>query len=183
MWPSLFITDITNDRNSRAGDWQYGGTPIAPDDVFGTWKAAVRTVDKTKSPATITVTPDADPAKNNWNLGAGSDPAPAGLTNQGYGTEVRWNVSSLRVNGQPLQAGHLYRFQFMVHDGDQTKTGGDSGEACVNGKMPGTASLTVPGSTLMAGNGPGSAPASPKWRMLLAAFFRKTSQVLMSLVP
>src|SRR5204862_4366297 len=158
---SLFITDITNDRTSRAGDWQYGGTPIAPDDAFGTWKAAVRTVDKTASPATITVTPDGDPAKNNWNLGAGSDTPPAGLTNQGYGTEVRWNVSNLRVkdsngNPQPLQPGHLYRFQFMVHDGDQNKTGGDSGEACVNARMPGSASLTVPASTLEAGSVPGS---------------------------
>ncbi len=199
MWPSLFITDITNDRTSRAGDWQFGGTPIAPDDVFGTWKAAVRTVDNTASPATIVVTPDGDPAKNNWNLGTGGDAPPAGLTNQGYGTEVRWNVSSLRVkdsngNPQPLQAGHLYRFQFMVHDGDQNKTGGDSGEACVNARMPGSASLTVPGSTLVAGNGPASAsraglsgpsdaqaPARSKWRMLLAAFFRKTAQVLVSL--
>ena len=185
MWPSLFITDITTDRTSRAGDWQFGGTPNAPDDVFGTWKAAVRTVDKTKSPATVAVTPDADPAKNNWNLGAGSDPAPTGLTNEGYGAEVRWNLSSLRVNGQPLQAGHLYRFQFMVHDGDQSKTGGDTGQACVNVRMPGSASLAVPGSTLVAGNGGGGAPVPdrPKWRMLLAAFFRKTAQVLVSLAP
>jgi hypothetical protein len=157
--------------------------------VFGTWKAAVRTVDKTVSPATVVVTPDADPAKNNWNLGDGSDAPPAGLTNQGYGTEVRWNVSSLH-----LQAGHLYRFQFMVHDGDQNKTGGDSGEACINVRVPGSASLTVPGSTLVAGNSPGSAAraglsgvseaqlsARPKWRILLAALFRKTAQVLVSL--
>src|SRR5262249_12817800 len=36
MAPSLFITDITNDPNSRSGDWQYGGTAIAPSAVYGT---------------------------------------------------------------------------------------------------------------------------------------------------
>src|SRR5581483_1482627 len=41
MWPVLFITDITSDPQSRAGDWQYGGVPRGPDAVFGTWKAAV----------------------------------------------------------------------------------------------------------------------------------------------
>ena len=28
-------------------------------------------------------------------------------------------------------AGHTYRAQFMVHDGDQNKTGGDVGQGCV----------------------------------------------------
>ena len=136
MWPALFITDITSDSTSRSGDWQYGGAAISPSDVFGTWKAAIKTVDKTVSPAVVSVTPDADPAKNNWNLGAGSDAPPAGLVNQGYGAEVRWNVADLLVNGKPLIGGHLYRLQFMVHDGDQNKAGGDSGQACVNVRIP-----------------------------------------------
>jgi hypothetical protein len=121
MWPVLFITDITADPNSRSGDWQQGGRPINPNAVFGSWKAAVRTVDNTVSPATVTITPDADPAKNNWTL-AGGDTAPAGLTNQGFGAEARWSV--------PIASGHSYRVQVMVHDGDQNKAGGDSGEAC-----------------------------------------------------
>jgi hypothetical protein len=123
MWPVLFLTDVTADPNSHTGDWQMGGVPQAPTAVFGTWKAAVRTVDKTVSPNTVTIAPDTDPAKNNWSLGAGSDPVPAGLTNQGYGAEVRWEV--------PLTPGHSYRLQVIVHDGDQNKGGGDSGEACV----------------------------------------------------
>ena len=51
--------------------------------------------------------------------------APAGAITkaEGYGTEVRWDLR--------LEAGHNYRFQVMVHDGDQNKIGGDSGEACV----------------------------------------------------
>ena len=122
MWPALFITDITSDSQNRSGDWQQGGRPMAPTEVFGTWKAAVRTVDKTVTPNTITITPDQDPAKNNWSLGGG-DTVPSGLSNEGYGAEARWSV--------PLLASHSYRVQVIVHDGDQNKAGGDSGEACV----------------------------------------------------
>jgi hypothetical protein len=123
MWPVLFLTDVTADANSHAGDWQMGGRPVTPTAIFGTWKAAVRNVDKTVSPNTVTITPDADPTKNNWNLGAGADPVPAGTSGEGYSAEVRWEV--------PLTPGHSYRLQVMVHDGDQNKAGGDSGEACV----------------------------------------------------
>ena len=124
MWPSLFVTDITDNPNSRVGDWQMGGTPYNPNAIFGTWKAAVRNVDQTVTPALADTTPDADPAKNNWKLGGG-DPVPATLaSNEGYGTEVRWDLV--------LVPGHSYRMQVMVHDGDQNKAGGDSGEACVD---------------------------------------------------
>lgn len=126
IFPALFITDITLNPDDHSGDWQYGGTAIAPHAVFGTWKGCVRKVDKTRTPALVTMVPDADPAKNNWNLGGG-DPAPLGLVNQGYGAEIRWNVDNLG-----LQDGHLYRLQFMVHDGDQNKSGGDVGEACIH---------------------------------------------------
>lgn len=123
MWPVLYITDVTGNPSSRAGDWQQGGTPIGPNKVFGTWKAALRTVDKTTNPWTVTITPDADPAKNGWTLGSGADSVPSGLANQGYGAEVSWNVT--------LQPGRSYRLQVLVHDGDQNKAGGDVGEACV----------------------------------------------------
>ena len=130
IFPSVYITDVTviQDNSShtsaayRAGDWQYGGTPIAPNDIFGTWKGA--------SVSGTTLTTDADPAKNDLNLGAGSDPPAGTLTSLGYVAEVRWNVNALRLNGQPLQSGHTYRLQFIVHDGDQNKTGGDVGQAC-----------------------------------------------------
>jgi hypothetical protein len=121
MWPALYVTDVSVDPTSRSGDWQQGGRPIGPNAVYGSWKAAVRTVDNTTSPATVTITPDADPAKNNWTLG-GPDTAPQGLSNEGYGAEVVWNV--------PFIAGHSYRVQVLVHDGDQNQAGGDSGEAC-----------------------------------------------------
>jgi hypothetical protein len=111
----------------------------------------VKTVDKTKASPVTTVTSDADPAKNNWTLGPGSDPAPAGLKNEGYGAEVRWNIDDLRVNlttgpgsvdpadpplSDPLFQGHTFRIQFMVHDGDQNKTGGDVGQNCATVTIP-----------------------------------------------
>jgi hypothetical protein len=123
MRPVLYITDLTNDPNSRAGDWQMGGVPYNPTAVYGTWKSAVRTVDNTQSPPLVTITPDADPAKNKQVLGTGAATFPSGIKDEGFGAEVRWNV--------PLQAGHSYRLQVIVHDGDQNKVGGDSGEACV----------------------------------------------------
>src|SRR2546430_8059745 len=130
MFPALFITDTTSTPSSKAGDWQSGGTAIPAHAVFGTWKGAVRYVDKTRSPAAITVTNDLDPASNKWNLGSG-DPAPAGLINEGWSAEIRWNVDDPVVAGKMIP-GHTYRLQFMVHDGDQNTTGGDSGEGCVN---------------------------------------------------
>jgi len=136
IFPALFITDITGtNKDSRAGDWQFGGTPHPPNAVFGTWKAAVRTVDKTRTPNVITVTPDVDPAKNNYSLGLGSDPVPAGLANQGYGAEARWNVDDL-ISAGIFTTGHTYRVQFMVHDGDQNKSGGDVGEGCATVCLP-----------------------------------------------
>ena len=51
---------------------------------------------------------------------------------EGYGGEVRWSVSALGLSG-----GHAYRLEFMVHDGDQNKSGGDAGESCMNVVVPG----------------------------------------------
>jgi hypothetical protein len=143
IYPVMYVTDVTaNPGNPFAGDWQYGGVGIQPDAVFGTWKGAVRTVNGT----TVTVTPDADPPVNNWNLGAGSDPVPTPTpTNQGYGAECRWNLSSFH-----FIPGHEYRLYFMVHDGDQNNTGGDVGQDCVYFTMPGAAPTATPSPTATA---------------------------------
>jgi hypothetical protein len=131
LWPALFITDVTFNAGNRSGDWQQGGTGVAPSAVYGTWKGAVKLIDKTRTPVKVTVTPDADPAyKNKWDL-AGGDAPPAGSANQGYGTEVVWELADLG-----LIEGHSYHLQFMVHDGDQNKTGGDVGEACTTIYVP-----------------------------------------------
>src|SRR5207302_9185862 len=125
--------------------------------VFGTWKSFTKTVDYTTATPTVTVNTGLDPAKNGWNLGAGADLAPAGLTNEGYGAEVRWNLNDLYAQGI-LQAGHNYRFYVMVHDGDQNKSGGDAGQAAFNYFYPGppvtmTASLAGYVTTTDYGNG------------------------------
>ena len=134
LFPALFYTDITTNTTSRSGDWQQGGMAYSPDKVCGTWKGAVRTVDNTKTPAIVTITPDVDPAKNGWNLGSGDAPLGgfSSMPKGGYGAEVVWNLNELG-----LIPGHSYRFQVMVHDGDQNKTGGDAGEKCFTIVMPG----------------------------------------------
>src|SRR5204863_7883277 len=104
--------------------WQFGGTAIPPHAVFGAWKGAVKIVDRSGSTTNITINPDGDPDKNDWNVDGG-DPVPDGLVNQGYGAEVRWDVDRLG-----LIPGHSYRLYFMVHDGDQNHSGGDVGQGC-----------------------------------------------------
>ena len=131
VFPALFCTDITApaDHLSNAGDWQINGIGhgVPPDFVSGTWKSA------TKSAAGV-VTVDADPAKNNLILGPGSEYPHGGLTafkNEGYNSEVRWNLNNPNLcNGAPLISGHIYRMQFIIHDGDQNNSGGDVGQSC-----------------------------------------------------
>jgi hypothetical protein len=134
LFPALFLTDIFgkpdnvahNDPAHRSGDWQYGGTPIAPNAVYGTWKGATIVVNNTKNPSVTSITPGADPAKNHKVVGTGGINPPAATQDFGYTADVVWDISTLG-----LTPGHPYRAQFMVHDGDQNKTGGDVGEACV----------------------------------------------------
>lgn len=131
IWPVLYLTDITNDPSSRSGDWQQHtqanpATGYAPSRICGTWKAAVRYVKN----GVVTVVPDADPAANGSDLGGGEAP-PNHAAFGKYGAEIEWKLSDL-----PLLSGHRYRIQFMVHDGDQNKTGGDAGEACTSFTAP-----------------------------------------------
>jgi hypothetical protein len=132
--------DMPPGGNELAGDWQYQQNPdtgYLPTKIFGTWKAATKLIDQTRN--TVTVTPDADPATNNWNLGPGADEVPPGLINQGYGVEIRWDISTLN-----LTPGHRYRVYFMLHDGDQNKTGGDAGQSCGYFRMPGGSPTPTP---------------------------------------
>src|SRR5205823_12782945 len=88
-------------------------------------------------------TPKADTATNGGNLGAGADTPPAGLSNEGYGAEARWNLTSLYQQGSMIP-GHTYRFYVMVHDGDQNQSGGDAGQAAYTYYYPGPAVTTTP---------------------------------------
>ncbi len=154
MPPTLYITDTTNNPAAASGDWQYGGTPILPNAVFGAWKPFSETINQTTSTPTVTVSAAADPTANGWNLGAGADPVPTGLTNGGYGAEIRWNLADLQ-NAGILLPGHTYRFYVMVHDGDQNKAGGDAGQAVYNYSYPGVAlpPATLSGSVYDTSNG------------------------------
>ena len=138
LWPAMYITDlgtdVGGDLTSRAGDWQQGTAQnptkaYPPNKIYGMWKTAVRTVDKTKTPNLVTITMDSDPQKSNgWDLAGGQAP-PFGTYNQKYGAMVSWDVNKL-ISQKVFKAGHIYRLQFMVHDGDQNKTGGDVGQSC-----------------------------------------------------
>ena len=114
-------------------------------------------IDQTKNPTTLTITPDIDSAKNNYNLGPGSDTPPGGLVNQGFGAEIVWNIDDLLASGAILP-GHTYRLQFMVHDGDQNKTGGDVGEACTT--VFSSAPTATPTNTRVPDNTPTPTPTN-----------------------
>ncbi len=183
--PELYITDITNNPNSLAGDWQYGGTGYAPNAVFGAWKGAVRTVTYSGSTPNVTVTCDADPAKNLWNLGTGSDAPPPGLANEGYGAEVRWDLNAM-YNSGILQAGHTYRFYVMCHDGDQNKSGGDAGQAAFNYYYPGppvSATTSLAGYVFADNNGTGifgqGNSGLPTMTVTLSGTYSKGNQVFL----
>jgi hypothetical protein len=137
IYPAMFITDITTDPNSTAGDWENGGTTaLPPHALFGTWTTTVKNVDAAGK-VTLDVGPAA-PSKNVWNLGPGSDPVPPyhiGNDDTDYGAEARWDVNTLVSQGY-MQSGHTYRVEFIVHDGDATKEGGDVDERCGTVRIP-----------------------------------------------
>jgi hypothetical protein len=115
IYPALFLSDITADATSMAGDWQNNGTAIPPTAIFGTWKAANA----------------GDPTKNLFDVGNGDTVPMIGAGGHDYdkqyfSAEAQWSVSALG-----LQPGHSYRVQIMMHDGDQNNSGGDVGEGCV----------------------------------------------------
>ena len=137
IYPAAFVTDlgttvspgVGSNPTNKAGDWQ--SKPVltaansganAPSFVAGTWKPY-------QGPSINT----ADTVKNNYFMGPTppADAVPAGLTNQGFGADIRWNFADLLdKDGGTLIAGHSYRVQFMAHDGDQNQAGGDVGEGC-----------------------------------------------------
>ncbi len=160
--PVLYVTDITADPTCTTGDLQHGGHPYDPIAVFGTWKSATEGAGNMGTP----VQADPMPA-NGWNLGSSADAVPAAVMscNQGvggrggrgggggggggFGAELRFEVG--------LVSGHSYRFQVIVHDGDQTR-GGDSGEACA-AFCAGTGSSCPAGVPTCGGSDGGSCPA------------------------
>jgi hypothetical protein len=142
VYPALFITDLTvNGATSRAGDWQADATDTAnsraqsPNYVGGTWKPAG---------AANPLGSDGKVATNGVNLGPHSEAFVRNISSaqgiEAYGAEIRWDVKNLNdSNGDPLRAGHTYRVQMIIHDGDHVA---DTGEACVNFTVPKAPSTT-----------------------------------------
>jgi len=154
--PSLYITDITQNPNARTGDWQQNGIRYAPTKICGIFDYASKKLTTLKSDGSydyvITNVNNRDansqplvtfPAKPNSLLrsgqidyGSGSDPIPANAIinplafndiRPGWGAQIGWDLNSLG-----LVPNHDYRFQVMVHDGDNNGNGGDVGHGCVN---------------------------------------------------
>jgi hypothetical protein len=117
-FPALFLTDITDNPTSTAGDAQNGGTGIPPSLIYGAWKA-LGASDPGNAYATLPAA--ADPLSSvpiqyiNTNTGSRG-------TERGYQAELIWNVNSL-----PVTPGRAYRAQFVIHDGDRD---GDIGLGC-----------------------------------------------------
>jgi hypothetical protein len=148
--PVLYVTDVTglaaaNQNTPQAGDWQAGAAdPVPraqnPNFIAGTWKpdglqvdlfadanGAVRTSSatgfvkqtngKTGGTPAVWLGPHADPVTTNINTSA-----------ENYAAEARWDVTSMKdESGNSIKAGHTYRVQMLVHDGDHVS---DTGEAC-----------------------------------------------------
>jgi len=171
--PVLFYTDLnTNTANPRAGDWQFNGVASLPIKVCGSWKNVSKTITTSGSPGNPTqfgINVAADPpanvntARTGWNLGIGSDPVPvgfvlAGAWVQSYGTESAWDLDLL-----PLDPSHSYRFQFIVHDGDQTRIGGDVGQACIIASPACPAGYGPPGACNVCDTNPQPGDGSYVW--------------------
>ena len=110
-------------NQSKAGDWQCGGTAQEPTGVCGVWKDNPRISSGGKKPPGGH---NSDPAANGFNLGAGADPYPplpdatctcvgsfhCGCGAENFGAEVKWDLSGLVDNhGNSLTPGHTYRIQ------------------------------------------------------------------------
>jgi hypothetical protein len=129
IWPVLYVTDITLDKDNRAGDWQQGSTAGIPaHEVCGVWTSGVRRV-FTYLGNQVEIAMDPSPAPNHWDLGAGSEAPPGGFEtyeDQGYGAQIEWDLTRLS-----LLPGHRYRLYTMIHDGRQSNPdGGNAGHGC-----------------------------------------------------
>jgi hypothetical protein len=138
--PALYLTDVTFNASSTAGDWESfspstpNTTAQFPNYVGGTWK---------NNGAANPLGSDNKEAKNGADLGPHSEAFVANIEGrqgiEGYGAEVRWDISSLDTNDGPgngiqtAQPGHTYRVEMMFHDGDHNA---DTGEACTTFTVP-----------------------------------------------
>lgn len=134
-FPAIFLTDITSDPTSTAGD---APSPTAigypPSEVYGVWKVLGNNLgtkscrdDSTQAFCNKLKTGDPNgafpPTSSFLALKSPNEPFTS--------AEVIWNVNDLPAG--VLQTGHRYRVQIVVHDGDRA---GDLGVACTTIKIP-----------------------------------------------
>jgi hypothetical protein len=161
--PALFLTDITANSASKAGDWQNQSdntTGQTPSYVNGIWQAfdtqttylnsAGKAIYNGAGKLGSTTLANGTKVPNNFFVsgpGTGALSPPAGTNPlvtftrnistaqnaDSYADQVSWNVSTLHVGSGGVQPGHTYRVQMMFHDGDHN---GDSAEACANVTIP-----------------------------------------------
>jgi hypothetical protein len=122
-YPALFLTDITEDPTSTAGDAQNGGTGIPPSLVYGSWKALGENDPSDRSINFDTLPAAADPLSSVPSQYINTNTGRRG-TEKGFQAEIIWKVSDL-----PVMLGRIYRAQFVIHDGDMT-WGADIGLGC-----------------------------------------------------
>lgn len=138
-FPAVFMSDVTNDANNKSGDAQNGGTPQSPGDVYGAWKALGGSDPLQKNNGNGTnVGPGADGLPTTPNGPIYTDPslskdALKGTISEQYTAEIIWKIANLTYGGQPLQSGHSYRAEVIIHDGDKD---GDIGIACAKIAIP-----------------------------------------------
>lgn len=124
--PAIFITDVSANSADISGDAQNGGAPQPANTIFGSWRPENGT-----QPAT----------QNGTNLGAGADPWPASNvpagTNQrdlSWSSQIIWKIANLKTkDGQPVQSGKTYRFQIVLHDGNNPP---GIAQLCLVGTLP-----------------------------------------------
>jgi hypothetical protein len=111
--PSLFLTDISTSTTDKSGDSEAGGQPNKPSDIYGTWKA-----DGAQNPE-----------ENQTDLGTGADPWPpsngsSGGHNTNFSSEIIWKLLGVKAIDPTtkqylaLQAGHSYRGEIIMQDGE-----------------------------------------------------------------
>lgn len=140
-FPSVYLTDITNNSVDTSGDAEHNGIPNIPTDVYGVWQAYTGNSNGRNGGG-----PFQRRNGNGRNIGPGADALPTnpnGIQDPSgfsggqedpdtmWSAEVIWKLSALKLNNQPLVAGHTYRAEFILHDGD-TSHSPDVAEGCVN---------------------------------------------------
>lgn len=125
--PVLYITDVSANASDISGDAQNGGAPQIANTIFGSWRP-----ENGQQPLT----------QNGTNLGPGADPWPASNVpvanttprDLSWSSQIIWKGANLKTkDGQAIQSGKTYRFQVVLHDGNNPPA---TAQLCLVGTWP-----------------------------------------------